>query len=77
MTSLRCSSKLTESTIKGHINDNEGSLKTVETTEVSATNTQTTLAARADTQMTVPKNKLVTKKQNTVKTKQACNSRHT
>ena len=36
MTSLRCSSKLTESTIKGHIKDNEGSLKTVETTEASA-----------------------------------------
>ena len=53
MTSLRCSSKLTESTIKGHIKDNEGSLKTVETTEASATNTQTTLTARADTQMTL------------------------
>ena len=53
MTSLRCSSKLTESTIRGHIKDNEGSLKTVETTEASATNTQTILTARADTQMTL------------------------
>ena len=36
MTSLGCSSKLTESTMKDHIKDNEGSLKSVETTEVIA-----------------------------------------
>ena len=32
MISLNCSSKLTDSTIKDHIKDNEGSLKTFETT---------------------------------------------
>ena len=53
MTSLGCGSKLTESTIKDHIKDNEGPLKSVEITEAIATNTQTTLTARADTQMTL------------------------
>ena len=48
MTSLRCSSKLTESTIKGHIKDNDTQM-----TLTARADTQRTLTAGADTQMTL------------------------
>ena len=38
MSSLRCNRKQTESTIKDYLKDNKGSLKTVDTTETSVTN---------------------------------------